>query len=54
LKPDFSKREFGERQLSHQQRFQEAAAYANAATKNQPIYAELAAGTMKNAYNIAL
>jgi hypothetical protein len=54
LKPDFSKREFSERQLSHQQRFQEAAAYAKAAAKNQPIYAELAAGTMKNAYNIAL
>ena len=30
------------------------AAYARDAAQRQPIYAELAAGTMKNAYNIAL
>lgn len=54
VKPDFSKREFSREQLSHQQRFREAAAYARQAAKDQPIYAELAAGTMKTAYNIAL
>jgi hypothetical protein len=52
--PDFSSREFSSKQISHQQRFQEAAAYARKAAKEQPLYAELAADTMKTAYNIAL
>jgi hypothetical protein len=52
--PDFSNREFSEAQLNHQQRFQEASAYARQAAKEQPLYAQLAAGTMKTAYNIAL
>jgi hypothetical protein len=53
-KPDFSGRKFSGEQVSHQERFREAAAYAQAAAKREPIYAELAAGTMKNAYNVAL
>ncbi len=52
--PDFSNRKFSKEQLSHQQRFQEAAAFARKAAQEQPLYAELAAGTMKTAYNIAL
>ncbi len=54
VKPDFSKRVFSETQLSHQERFKQAAAYAKWAAQTQPIYAELAAGTMKTAYNVAL
>ena len=53
-KPDFSRRVFSKGQLTHQSRFQEAAAYARHAAKTNPIYAELAKGTMKTAYNIAL
>ena len=53
-KPDFSNRKFSQGQLTHQSRFQEAAAYARQAAKTNPIYAELAKGTMKTAYNIAL
>ncbi len=54
VKPDFSRRVFSEGQLSHQERFKQATAYAKWAAKAQPIYAELAAGTMKSAYNVAL
>jgi len=54
VKPDFSRRVFSETQLSHQERFKQAAAYAKWAAKAQPLYAELAAGTMKTAYNVAL
>jgi hypothetical protein len=53
-KPDFSRRVFSKGQLTHQSRFQAAAAYARRAAKTNPIYAELAKGTMKTAYNIAL
>ena len=53
-KPDFSNRKFSKGQLSHQSRFQEAVAYARHAAKTNPIYTELARGTMKTAYNIAL
>lgn len=52
--PDFSRRKFSKGQKSHQSRFKEAASYARAAAKAQPLYAELAKGTTKNAYNIAL
>ena len=52
--PDFSQRKFSKGQKNHQRRFKEAAAYARAAAKKQPIYAELAKGTVKNAYNMAL
>jgi len=53
-KPDFSKRVFSQGQKDHQRRFQEAVAYAREAAKSQPVYAELAKGTTKNAYNWAL
>jgi len=53
-KPDFSEREFSARQISHQQRFKAAAAYAKQAAQTQPIYAEMAAESLKNAYNLAL
>jgi len=51
--PDFSKRKFSAEQKEHQSRFQRAVAYAKAAYRH-PIYAEIAAGTLKNAYNVAL
>ena len=54
VKPDFSKRKLSGQQQEHHQRFREGAAYARVAAKTQPRYAELAAGTMKTAYNIAL
>ena len=53
-KPDFSHRKFSQGQKDHQGRFKQAAAYAREAAKTQPIYAELAQGTTKNAYNWAL
>jgi hypothetical protein len=53
-KPDFSRRKFSEGQKDHQNRFKEASAYAREAAKTQPIYAELAEGTTKSAYNWAL
>lgn len=52
--PDFSNRKFGQEQKDHQSRFQQAVAYAKDAAQRYPIYAELAAGTLKNAYNVAL
>lgn len=53
-KPDFSNRQFSEGQLDHQSRMQQAAAYAKVASKENPIYARLAEGKAKNAYNVAL
>lgn len=53
-KPDFSQRVFSREQKEHQDRFKQAVAYARQAARTQPIYAELAEGTTKNAYNIAL
>ena len=53
-KPDFSRRKFSKDQRAHQSRFQEAARYARWAAKANPIYAELAKGTTKTAYNVAL
>jgi hypothetical protein len=52
--PDFSRRKFSKGQKQHQSRFQEAVAYAREAAKSQPIYAELAKGTGRSAYNFAL
>ncbi len=52
--PNFDKRKFSQGQKSHQTRFREASAYARDAAKREPIYAELAAGTVKSAYNFAL
>lgn len=54
VKPDFSQRVFSQEQKDQQKRFKQAVAYAREAAKTQPIYAELADGTTKNAYNIAL
>lgn len=54
LSPDFSRRKFSKAQKDHQSRFKEASTYARFAAKAQPIYAELARGTLKTAYNIAL
>lgn len=54
LKPDFSNRQFSEAQLRTQNRIKQAAAYAKAACKENPIYAMKAEGTAKNAYNLAL
>lgn len=43
------------KQKAHNERFQEASAYARWASRTQPIYAELAAATvMRTAYNFAL
>jgi hypothetical protein len=53
-KPNFENRVFSADQKKHQSRFQEAAAYAKAAVKTEPIYAQLAAGTAKSAYNVAV
>ncbi len=52
--PDFSNRNLSKDQKEHHKRFQAAAAYARVASKSNPIYAQLAEGTMKNAYNVAL
>ncbi|MFN8384388.1 MAG: hypothetical protein U0V02_20790 [Anaerolineales bacterium] len=52
--PNFDKRKFSKGQKNHQSRFKQAVAYAREASKSQPIYAKLAAGTVMSAYNIAL
>lgn len=52
--PDFTDRVFSEAQLATQSRFQQASAYARAAARENPLYAEFAAGTSKTAYNVAL
>ena len=54
LKPDFSNRQFSEGQLNVQSGMKAAAAYAKVASKEHPIYAKLAEGTDKNAYNVAV
>ena len=51
--PDFSSRVPSPEQKEHHERVKEAAAYAKPASKKEPLYAELAAGTAKNAYNVA-
>ncbi len=53
-KPDFSNRKLSKDQKEHHKRFKAAAAYARVAARTNPIYAQLAEGTMKNAYNVAL
>jgi hypothetical protein len=56
--PDFSNRQFSEAQLNVQSGMKAAAAYATLASKQNPIYAELAKKTAKkkdrNAYNVAI
>lgn len=53
-KPDFGNRQFSEAQLNVQSNMKAAAAYAKVASKENPIYAQKAVGTSKNAYNLAL
>jgi len=53
-KQNFDKRKFSKGQKEHQSRFRQAAAYAREAAKTQPVYAQLAAGTVKSPYNWAL
>jgi len=52
--PDFSSRVLSPKQEEKNERFRQAVAYAKPASKKEPLYAELAAGTAKNAYNVAL
>jgi len=52
--PNFTDRKLSKAQKEHHKRFQDASAYAKNASRTQPIYAQLAAGTLKNAYNVAL
>ena len=52
--PDFSNRKLSRDQKNHHKRFQAASAYAKDASRSNPVYAQLAEGTMKNAYNVAL
>ena len=53
-KPDFSNRQFSKDQLGQQGLLKQAAAYAKVASRTNPIYAQKAEGTPKNAYNIAV
>ncbi len=53
-KQDFSGRKFSQGQKDHQSRFRRAVFYAREAARSQPIYAQLAAGTVLSPYNIAL
>lgn len=53
-KADFSRRKLSEAQMEHHQRVKQASAYAKPASQSNPVYAQLAAGTMKNAYNVAM
>ena len=52
--PDFSHRVLSKDQKAHHSKFKEGTAYAKEAAKTNPIYAQLAAGTTKTAYNVAL
>ncbi len=52
--PDFRNRQFSEAQLGIQSSMKAASAYAKVASKVNPIYAKLAEGKAKNAYNIAI
>jgi hypothetical protein len=53
-KPNFDNRQFSEAQLNVQNRTKQAANYAKVASKVNPIYAQKAAGTDLNAYNVAV
>jgi hypothetical protein len=52
-KPNFSNRKLSDAQKEHHGRVKSAAAYARNASRTNPLYARLAEGTMKNAYNVA-
>lgn len=51
---DFSRRKLSEAQKEHHKRVRQASAYAKPASLSNPLYAQLAEGTMKNAYNVAM
>ncbi|HTP08517.1 MAG TPA: hypothetical protein VMP08_09720 [Anaerolineae bacterium] len=54
-KPRFpDNRQFSPAQLTHQQRFKAATAYAKQAAKTEPLYVALARKTGQPAYNVAL
>jgi hypothetical protein len=53
-RPDYTDHKWTPDQQFHHSRFQQAVAYARVASKTNPLYAELAEGTPKNAYNLAL
>ena len=53
-RPNYTGHKWTPGQRTHHSRFQEASAYAGLASKTNPVYAALAAGTAKNAYNLAL
>ena len=53
-RPDYTDHTWTTDQQTHHTRFQQAAAYARVASKTNPLYAKLARGTPKNAYNLAL
>ncbi len=53
-KHDFSRRKLSPAQKEHHERFRRASAYANEASKSQPIYAQLAKGTVLSPYNVAM
>ena len=53
-RPDYSDHKWTTDQQAHHSRFQQAAAYARVSSRSNPLYAELARGTAKNAYNLAL
>ena len=53
-RPNYTGHKWTPGQRTHHSRFQEASAYASMASKSNPLYAALAAGTAKNAYNLAL
>jgi hypothetical protein len=53
-RPNYTGHKWTPGQSSHHSRFKRASAYASLASKTNPIYAVLAAGTAKNAYNLAL
>jgi hypothetical protein len=52
--PDYSRRKPSPWQKAHNRRFQQAARYGCQAAREHPIYAELARGTVKTAYNMAV
>ncbi len=53
-KADFSHRKLSEAQKAHHRRVKQASAYAKPASLSNPLYAQLAEGTMMNAYNVAM
>jgi hypothetical protein len=52
--PRYDKRKATPKQKAHRQRFRESASYGRWAAKYHTIYAELAEGTEKSAYNFAV